>query len=544
MLPPDLIEKTLSKTCRHGKNVYNKYTGEMMYQSCGKCDACLTRMASAKSIRVSLQASLSKYCYFVTLTYDTRFVPKARIYSNGNNHYAFVIKPRDKKFFTYKSKDGSIRQHPLSYDDDFRVDFTADDKYINDFVKQANLGMDGKYPSLSNWFGYLSRKDFQLFMKRLRKQIKLITDEKIHSFVVGEYSPKHFRPHFHFLLFFDSDKLAENIGRFVRSCWQFGRVDVSSSRGDAESYVAGYVNSFSCLPYHLGQNAKISPFSRFSNHFGERCFLDASEALRDSVSKSETPVLAPFLVGQPSLINGKLLLVRPPRSIIDSCFFRKASNGRLSSHELLYIVRAVHTEVSKGRKFFNSHERSFSYLNFARFLIESFSRLRLPDGTVDSLVKHDSTLLSLLYYARVDYLNPLIYATADSMESAACSIYRLVLQCERFFRFWRLDKLDYFTSIRVMDLSRHYFSTMTKNYLRERLQFLQDCPEDIADYYLHPTEFFADNLPVRLVSRMDEISHSRCRNAIKHRDINDLNIKYVKPVIFSKEYAESLRVCS
>ena len=177
-------------------------------------------------------------------------------------------------------------------------------------------------------------------------------------------------------------------------------------------------------------------------------------------------------------------------------------------------------------------------------MIESFSRLRLPDGTVDSLFKHDSTLLSLLYYARVDYLNPLIYATADSMESAACSIYRLVLQCERFFNFWHLDKLDYFTSIRVMDLSRHYFSTMTKNYLRERLQFLQDCPEDIADYYLHPMEFFADNLPVRLVSRMDEVSHSRCRDAIKHRDINDLNIKYVKPVIFSKEYAESLRVCS
>ena len=155
MLPLDLIDKTLSKTCRHGKNVYNKYTGEMMYQSCGKCDACLTRIASARSIRVSLQASLSKYCYFITLTYDTRFVPKARIYSNGNNCYAFVIKPRDKKFFTYKSKDGSIRQYPLSYDDDFRVDFTADDKYIADFFKQANLGMDGKYSSLSNWFGSL-----------------------------------------------------------------------------------------------------------------------------------------------------------------------------------------------------------------------------------------------------------------------------------------------------------------------------------------------------------------------------------------------------
>jgi hypothetical protein len=36
MLPSDQIHKELSKTCLHGKNVYNKYTGQMMYQSCGK----------------------------------------------------------------------------------------------------------------------------------------------------------------------------------------------------------------------------------------------------------------------------------------------------------------------------------------------------------------------------------------------------------------------------------------------------------------------------------------------------------------------------
>lgn len=543
MLPQDVIDKVLSKTCRHGKNVYNKYTGEIMYQSCGKCDACLSRLASAKSIRVSMQASLSKYCYFVTLTYDTRFVPKARIFSNGDGNYAFVVKPRDPKYFTYKSKDGSIRRYPLSYEDDFRVDFKASDEYISDFCHQANLGMDNKYPHLNNWFGYLSRKDFQLFMKRLRKQIYSITHEKIHSFVVGEYSPKHFRPHFHFLLFFDSDRLAESIGRFVRSCWQFGRVDVSSSRGDAESYVAGYVNSFSCLPYHLGQNVAISPFSRFSNHFGERCFLDACETLRDSVSKQETPVLAPFLIGQPCLINGKLLLVRPPRSIIDSCFFRRASNGRLSSHELLHIVRAVHKEVVRGRAFFAQRGDKFSYLNLSRFLINSLSRFT-SSGDIDTfLTSKEGSLSTLLYYARVNPLDRTFLSIADNIESASCSVYRLILQCERFHRFWHLDKMDYFQSIHVLDVSREYFSTMTKNYLRERLLFLQDCPEDITDYYLHPTEFFADSLPVRLVSRIDAIAHDRCRRAIKHREINDLNIKYVKPVIFSKEYVESLRVC-
>lgn len=176
-------------------------------------------------------------------------------------------------------------------------------------------------------------------------------------------------------------------------------------------------------------------------------------------------------------------------------------------------------------------------------MINSFPHFTSSDDITTFLASKESSLLTLLYYARVNPLDRVFLSTVDGIESAAYSVYRLILQCERFYQFWRLDKMDYFQSIRVLDISREYFSTMTKNYLHERLSFLQDCPEDVIDYYLHPTEFFADNLPVHLVSRIDEIAHDRCRRAIKHREINDLNIKYVQPAIFSKEYVESLRVC-
>ena len=260
-----------------------------MYQSCGKCEACLTRLASARSIKVGVQASLSKHVMFLTLTYDTYHVPKCKIYYNGDKSYRLVVKPRVKDYFYETRKDGSKHLKGLSYDDDFVVDFKADESYIDDFRKQASLNIDGKYPSLNDCYGYLSRKDCQLFLKRFRKQIRTFTDEKIHSYVVGEYSPKHFRPHFHFLFFFNSDTLASNFGQIVHSCWKFGRVDWSASRGDAESYVAGYVNSFSCLPYHLGSSTKIAPFGRFSNYFAEGCFDDARQALRDSFSEKKTP---------------------------------------------------------------------------------------------------------------------------------------------------------------------------------------------------------------------------------------------------------------
>jgi len=38
--------KFLAKRCYHGKNFINPYTGQLMYQPCGECPACLTRKAS------------------------------------------------------------------------------------------------------------------------------------------------------------------------------------------------------------------------------------------------------------------------------------------------------------------------------------------------------------------------------------------------------------------------------------------------------------------------------------------------------------------
>jgi hypothetical protein len=141
MFTPDQIHKELSKTCLHGKNVYNKYTGQMMYQSCGKCEACLTRLASARSIKVGVQASLSKYTMFVTLTYDTYHVPKCKIYYNGDKNYRLVVKPRVKNYFYEERKDGSKHLKGLSYDDDFTVDFIAEKDYIDNFhslLRQVN----------------------------------------------------------------------------------------------------------------------------------------------------------------------------------------------------------------------------------------------------------------------------------------------------------------------------------------------------------------------------------------------------------------------
>lgn len=542
MLSNDLIHKELSKTCLHGKNVYNKYTGQMMYQSCGKCEACLSRLASARSIKVGLQASLSKYTMFVTLTYDTYHVPKCKIYYNGDKNYRLVVKPRVKDYFFETREDGSKHLKGLSYDDNFTVDFVAEKSYIDDFRKQASLNIDGKYPHLNDCYGYLSRKDCQLFLKRLRKRLNTLTDEKIHSYVVGEYSPKHFRPHFHFLFFFNSDKVAESFGQIVHSCWRFGRVDWSASRGDAESYVAGYVNSFSCLPYHLGQSSKIAPFGRFSNHFAESCFDDAKQALRDSFRQKKTPVLSPFLNGIPNLVNGKLLLTRPSRSCIDSCFFRKARDGRLSSHELLHLIRAVCNVIERGKRNFARDGLKYTFLSHARFIVKTCKSFRYIK--TEKFINLPSNISTVLYYARVDLTREIQeYSNPDWDEAMSQSIYRLFLYTMRFVRFWEIDKMPYYEGICLLDMCRKYYSLLDYNYLRQRFQFLEQCKEDIFDFYLHPMEDFANHLPSDIVAGINQYSFVRHQAAIKHREINDLNIKYVKPCM-PKKYEKALPLYS
>ncbi len=372
---------------------------------------------------------------------------------------------------------------PLSYDDNFSYFFNASEEYIRDYRAQASLDVDGKYPQYKDFYAYISRKDGQLFIKRLRKHIFKFAGkyEKVHIYFVSEYGPVHFRPHFHLLLFTDSDKVAKNISRIINSSWKFGRCDWSASRGDAESYVAGYVNSYARLPYHLGSSPKIAPFGRFSNHFAESCFDDAKQTLRDSFSQQKAPFFAPFLNGIPNLVNGRLLLTRPSRSCVDSCFFRKARDGRLSSHELLHLIRAVCHVVEQGKRFFARDGLDYTFLNHARFIVKSCKSFRYQKR--EKLLSLPSRLVTLLYYSRVDLTKDIQdYKNPDVDEAMAQSIYRVILYTMRFVRFWKIDKMSYHDGIRLLDMCREYYRLLDYQYLRQRFQFLEQCEEDLLDF--------------------------------------------------------------
>jgi hypothetical protein len=182
--------------------------------------------------------------------------------------------------------------------------------------KKNNTDANGAFPQFKGLLKYVNIRDYQLFAKRLRKYLskKVGKYEKIHSYVVSEYSPKTFRPHFHILFFFDSDEVAKNFRQAVYQSWRLGRVDTQLAREQANSYVSNYLNSVVSIPFVYKAKKSIRPRSRFSNLFG---FAEIEEGIRQAEDKRSA-----LFDGLPYISNQKFVRYVPCRSHIDRLFPR------------------------------------------------------------------------------------------------------------------------------------------------------------------------------------------------------------------------------
>ncbi len=128
--------------------------------------------------------------------------------------------------------------------------------------------------------------DLQRFLKRLRKYLsKFFKDEKIRYYAIGEYGTSSYRPHWHLLLFTDSDEVARflqntfyenrllskptrtiNSSFLLDSLWQYGSNTIDKTDCNASGYISNYVVGSSVLPSIL---AKLAPQKAFhSVRFG------------------------------------------------------------------------------------------------------------------------------------------------------------------------------------------------------------------------------------------------------------------------------------
>lgn len=92
----------------------------------------------------------------------------------------------------------------------------------------------------------LSRRDIQLFLKRLRKSIE---PDKIKYFGCGEYGSQFGRPHYHMIIFgldvkssvFKLLKTVKDKKYYRMNEWTFGFIDIGTVTYKSAAYVAGYI---------------------------------------------------------------------------------------------------------------------------------------------------------------------------------------------------------------------------------------------------------------------------------------------------------------
>lgn len=294
--------RSLSVVCSRPVKL-NTRTGNYLV-GCGRCASCLNAIAARRVSAIKNWAAKYKYCYMAVLTYAPKFLPYARFVVDSSD--SFVCRGKEKRVLNYTSfypvgRDFSgLSKGNKSFSDDL---IDPQHFYVN---HDELLAFSTKQEVPVGCVSYANIRDYQNFTKRLRANIAreykiqskfqspsthscdTFEEEKIRSvedlsfsyYVVSEYGEEHNRPHWHFLLCFNSDFLARNIVRLVSSSWPFGGTDTSLSRGYCAEYLASYLGSYHAHSRLFNDCAFLRPRHRHSIGF-EQTFFKARYSLRD-----------------------------------------------------------------------------------------------------------------------------------------------------------------------------------------------------------------------------------------------------------------------
>jgi len=118
-------------------------------------------------------------------------------------------------------------------------------------------------PISDNGFMTLSKRDFQLFMKRLRK----LSPCKLKYYAVGEYGTHNKRPHYHAIIFNCPD------ASMYHEAWGLGQIHVGNVTGDSIAYTMKYIDKSRYKPGH-GRDDRQPEFPLMSKRLGDNYLTD------------------------------------------------------------------------------------------------------------------------------------------------------------------------------------------------------------------------------------------------------------------------------
>lgn len=548
---PDLFKAV--DHCQHRSFITNKYTGARIAVDCGQCDYCIYKRAQKASMRVKTAGSAFKYSFFVTLTFDNEHLPLmcCKVLRSdyddvvgisgdihfGYEHHQYI------PVSEYQCDDNSALRHiffeqvqgTVPFDREIKEYVPVKDNWflsmdaIRSFICKSQSVDNSVYPAaeqygLDNLIPFLNYVDVQNYIKRLRKHLfkKLGSYETLHFYIVGEYGPVHFRPHFHLILFTDSDEVAKVLRYCHDKSWNLGRSDFQRAAGGASSYVASYVNSLCSAPLLYRSCRAFKPRARASIGFFEKgCdFVEDEEPYAQIERKIDS-----VINGRIYNFNGISVRSTPPMSYIRTLLPRFSSARNDDSVAIARILRAVHSTPARIAR--------FGFIDYKQDSILSLVRVYYQYLKVNSILSDDDKII--LHAARC--LTRFVNCSSDvDIESYINKLYRLFLYVYKFFRNWHLPLFGSDISAysgRIMFIIKTGIEyEKKKDYENLRDSFIvRSANPNISDcmFALPQNGCESDVLSnissetVQLLEQLRYRSATYCRDMIKHKKQNDAN---------------------
>jgi hypothetical protein len=548
---PDLLKAV--DHCQHRSFITNKYTGARIAVDCGQCDYCIHKRAKKASMRVKTAGSAFKYSYFVTLTYDNAHIPLMNctvLHSDyedvvgisgdihfGDEHHQYI------PVSEYQCDDNSMLRHiffeqvqgTVPYDREIKEYVPVKDNWflsmdaIRSFIFKTQAVDKTDYPvsaqyGRDNLIPFLNYVDVQNYIKRLRKHLfqKLGSYETLHFYAVGEYGPVHFRPHYHLLLFTNSEKVSEVLRYCHDKSWKLGRSDFQRAAGGAGSYVASYVNSLCSSPLLYRSCRAFKPRSRASVGFFEKgCdFVEDEDPYAQIEQKIDSVVN-----GRIYNFNGVSVRSTPPMSYIRTLLPRFSSARNDDGTAIARILCAVHSTPKRIARFGFIDYKQSSVLSLVRSYYQYLKVQNILTDD-DKIILHASRCLTRFCNSSSDV----------DIESYINKLYRLFLYVYKFFRNWHLPSFGSDVSAysgRIMFIIKtgieyekkaNYESLRNAYNLRSQYPDISDCmfalPQNGQEVDVLSN---VSRETVQLLEQLRFRSSIFCRDMIKHKKLNDAN---------------------
>ena len=501
-------------SCIHPLRVYNRYLGEWINVPCRKCYACRNVRQATLTSRIQYESQNSKHSIFFTLTYAPEYVPHFTLERDDNDDVIFT---RQSSFVGYS--DGDI------YEDWFGEDGTSYECFrlsdLPDSIRKDNASLEVLARAFRSdyQFRVVDKKHVQDFLKRLRFHIqKFYDNEKIRYFIVSEYGcdkTSNFRPHYHGLLFTESDRLAKDAYKVLCACWKLGFVASSPARGKAAGYVAKYVNSSTTYP-KIYECFSAKPFALYSRR-------PALGVPSDSSSQAREIVFNP--VSDITLYSDTTIKAVPFWRSIESRFFPKCRDFNKISH---------HDRI-------RSYSQGFFYEKITKEFISAYYENNLTDQELYDLriakrvqFLADNFNVSLEWYvSRIeDYYNTKSLLSLSKFYDYQCKIadtgkWQQLVNCYPDavleFRHWIrnvIADLNHLPFGMSNDVSLSQFKDYCDTYLYQKFQpyFRLDSFDDWLSVDL--SSFSLESSPEYLRFVFD--AQSRNSQANKNKRLNDL----------------------